>query len=256
MDCPRCEELMFASLDGPLSPADEEARSTHAAGCISCRALEKLMLTDAPALHAVPPADFVESVLIATSPGWARTFERLDSELTELAMAEPDDDFVADVLAATTGMSLGATSTATSGTTWAAMADHLAATWDSLLRRPRLAFEGAYVGALVLVLIVGTPAWSLSISPTKFINEIRQERVEPMVASVSQRVEPVVSSAGASVSGFVSGTWSDAKTEAREFRGGIQAAIGRSRDLWCETIGCDIDPTTEQAEGNSTRRNQ
>lgn len=275
MDCARFEELMFASLDGPLAAPDEEPRRIHAAGCARCAALERLMSTEVPVREAAAPEDLLESILIATSPGWARTFERLDRELPGLAQLQPDAAFVADVLAATTGAAAGEAAAGEAAATLRAMAassategatpfsaprpvpaiDRLAATWEALLRRPRLALEGAYIGALALILLVGTPAWSLSISPAELLSEIREERIEPALQSVNARVEPVVASAGESVAGLVTGIWSTARTRGSEmWRIGMETTVDNGRALWCAGFDCEIDPSSE-TEPDPSRRN-
>ncbi len=279
MDCARFEELMFASLDGPLAVADEEARSIHAAGCARCGALERLMLTEAPVPGAAAPEDLLESILIATSPSWARTFERLDRELPGLAHVQPDAAFVTDVLAATTGAAAreaaAAAREAAAAPTEAAAAgpstmegaatfraprrvrgtDRLAAAWGALLRRPRLAFEGAYIGALALILLVGTPAWSLSISPAKLLSEIREERIAPAMRSVNGHVEPVVTSAGESASGLVTGIWSRARARGSElWSSGVGTTVDRGRAWWCAGFDCETDPSNEP-ERDPSRRN-
>ncbi len=277
MDCARFEELMFASLDGALTAPDEEARRIHAAGCDRCAALERLVSTDAPVPEATAPEDLLESILIATSPGWARTFERLDRELPGLAQLQPDAAFITDVLAATTGAAAGKAAAtpramAASSTTEEAAAfraprrvrgtDRLArisqrvtAARDALLRRPRLAFEGAYIGALALILVVGTPAWSLSISPTELLSEIRQERIEPAMQSINQRVEPVVASAGESVSGLVTGIWSTARARGSELWSiSVETTVDGGRALWCAGFDCETDPSNEP-ERDPSRRN-
>lgn len=246
MDCARFEELMFASLDAPMAAPDEEARRIHASGCARCGALERLMSTEAPVPEAAAPEGLLESILIATSPSWARTFERLDRELPELAQVQPDAAFVTDVLAVTTGAAAGKA---------AATPRAMAAAWDALLRRPRLAFEGAYVGALTLILLVGTPAWSLSISPAEMLTEIRQERIAPALHSVNQRVEPVVASAGESVSGLVTGIWSTARTRGSElWSTGVETTVDLGRALWCAGFDCETDPSNE-TEPDPSRRN-
>lgn len=276
MDCSSFEELMFAALNGPLAGPDEEARKTHAAGCARCGALERLMSTEEPVPAAAAPEDLLESILIATSPAWARTFERLDRELPGLAHVQPDAAFVTDVLAATTGAAAreaaatardtaivpraAAPSTAEGSATFRAprrvrRIDRFAAAWEALLRRPRLAFEGAYIGALALILLVGTPAWSLSISPAELITEIREERIEPALQSVNQRVEPVVTSASESVLGLVTGVWSTARARGSElWSTSVKTTVDRGLALWCAGFDCEIDPSSDP-ERDPTRRN-
>jgi hypothetical protein len=228
------------------------------------------MSTEAPVPGAAAPEDLLESILIATSPSWARTFERLDRELPGLAQVQPDAAFVADVLAVTTGAAareaapatraIAALSTTDGAATFQAprpvrATDRLAAAWDALLRRPRLAFEGAYVGALTLILLVGTPAWSLSISPAEMLTEIREERIAPALQSVNQRVEPVVASAGESVSGLVTGIWSTARRRGSElWSTSVETTVDRGRALWCAGFDCETDPSNE-TEPDPSRRN-
>ncbi len=277
MDCARFEELMFASLDGPLAAPDEEARTIHATGCARCGALERLLSTEDPVPGAAAPEDLLESILIATSPSWARTFERLDRELPGLAHVQPDAAIVTDVLAATTGAAARDAAAAARETAAAPRAaatrsnaagaatfpaprrvratDRLATAWDALLRRPRLAFEGAYVGALALILLVGTPAWSLSISPAELITEIREERIEPAMQSVTQRVEPIVASAGESVSGLVTRIWSTARARGNElWSTSVETTVDSGRALWCARFDCETDPSNEP-ERDPSRRN-
>ena len=286
MDCTRFEELWFAALDGPhtgaearrVYGAEETARRAHAAGCARCSALERLVSAAATKPEAEPPEDLLESILAATSPAWARTFARLDRELPDMAEVRPDPTFVADVLAATSGAAPSDASATALQTTPARPTapivrrrpasprlDRLATAWEALVRRPRLAFEGAYVGAVVLMLVVGTPAWSLSVSPAELLTEIRADRVEPAVQSVNQRVEPVVQSvsdyvvpvvaSGRSVAGAATNAWSSVGALGTEFWSNtVEAGIERGRTYWCDSFGCEppqpVDPETDTSRRN------
>ena len=279
MDCSSFEELMFAALDGPLAGPDEEARRMHAAGCTRCGALERLMSTEHPVPAAAAPEDLLESILIATSPAWARTFARLNRELPGLADVQPDAAFVTDVLAATTGAAAreaaaaaGEAAAAPRATTVPSTSeeaasfraprrvrgtDRLAAAWEALLQRPRLAFEGAYIGALALILLVGTPAWSLSISPAALITEFREERIEPALQSVNRRVEPIVAAAGENVSSFLTGVWSTARGRGSElWSTSVKTTVDRGRALWCAGFDCEIDPSNEPESDPSRRTHE
>jgi hypothetical protein len=132
----------------------------------------------------------------------ARTIERLHIDLPAMAEMEPDADFVSSVMAATVGdasaVRARAANAAHSGSTvavepWRAktLADDwrdLAARWpliarvhafvERLSQRPRLAFEGAFVGTLAFVLVIGMPSAGVAELPSRLMAGVRQERLE------------------------------------------------------------------------------
>ena len=50
--------------------------------------------------------------------------------------------------------------------------------FERLAQRPRLAFEGAFVGTLAFVLVIGVPTAGVADLPSLLVAEVRQERLE------------------------------------------------------------------------------
>jgi hypothetical protein len=175
-----------AQLDGFVGStlADDQQRSlqAHVASCAHCAALLAVVL-DSP---TEPREDLVGTVLTATSGSACRQSQTLlcdwiDARLadvdnallvdhlhhctacTQLATAlrrlrvdlpllvthRTDADFVGDVLRST--------SAAPAQRAAAGLRQRLAQAWASLSQRPRFAWEVAWVGTAVLLLLVGTP---------------------------------------------------------------------------------------------------
>jgi hypothetical protein len=266
VDCARCEELLIASLDGLDVTSEEVIRAAasgrasneevvagggataalraHLAACERCRELERLL---AGAPEAVPPADLSESILVATSSRWAMVFERLDADLPGLASMEPDAAFTGDVLAATTGVPHADVQLADRDgggliAFWRQVADsgRLAALWQRLVMRPRLALEGAWVGALALALIVSVPVSRIDASPVEALAEIRQERVEPAIESVFDQVLEIGNQTRAAAAARARGVWTNR----------VVPALETGRRVWCESFGCE--PTDDDT--NDTDR--
>ncbi len=151
MECTRFEELLFERLEGSLDEARSEELTAHATACDRCGDLENLLTSPAQAGTggAVVPDDLAESVLALTSARepLQRALRQLDLDLPAMASMVPDDDFVADVMAATT--------VADKQRFWYRAREF----WHGLAQRPRFALEGAYLGAVTVVLLVGMP-WS------------------------------------------------------------------------------------------------
>jgi hypothetical protein len=269
VDCARCEELLIASLDGRDVTSEEAVRAAasgrapraegvgvdtadetdgvraHLAGCQRCCELERLL---AGAPEALPPADLSESILAATSSRWAVVFERLDADLPGLASMEPDGAFTGDVLAATTGVPHADVQLADRDgggliAPWRQVADsgRLAAFWQRLVMRPRLALEGAWVGALALALIVSVPVSRIDASPVEALAEIRQERVEPAIESVFDQVLEIGNQTRAAAAARARGVWTNR----------VVPALETGRRVWCESFGCE--PTDDINTNESNR---
>jgi len=227
----------------------------HLAGCERCRELERL-LADAP--EATPPADLTESILAATSSRWALAFERLDADLPALASMEPDAAFMNDVLAATSGrrevgfkqdhtdrartdafrpLLAGYRLFAARGAR-PAIRPYLSALWQRLVRRPRLALEGAWVGALALALLVGAPVARIDASPVETLAEIRQERVEPAIDSAFDQLVEIGGQTRAAAAARARGVWANR----------VVPALEAGRRVWCESFGCEpTDDNTNES---------
>jgi len=168
--------------EGRLSPADRGAAEEHLRSCPGCRELERVAAEAGDPV--APPADLLGAVLAITSGstcGSARArlgdhvdhlleatddemvrmhlegcdecdrlaavLARLAADLPSLAELEPDARFVPGVLARTSGR-------ATPAAVWTA---RLAAGWRRLAHRPRIAWEGAYAGSILMLLLFGAP---------------------------------------------------------------------------------------------------
>jgi hypothetical protein len=115
----------------------------------------------------------------------AGALERLQRELPAMAEMEPDAGFVGDVLAATVGAATPAPHLVTrpefDWREWVQslpLAARVSAFFESLAQRPRLAFEGAFVGCLAFVLVLGLPSAGVAELPSRLIAEVPQVRLE------------------------------------------------------------------------------
>lgn len=163
-------------IDGALESLDAELVASHVAHCDECASLAavmRAMTTDLPQLAEVEvDARFVDDVMAATAdrlPAWA------DSTLAAFAEVEPDERFLADVMAATAYEKSPVMH-------WVARVEAWLA---AMLQRPRIAWEGAYVMSVVLVLLVAFPGSPLAGVPQKALalaqtdpNKIEQPFVE------------------------------------------------------------------------------
>ncbi len=139
-------------VDGTLDALDAELVAGHAAHCTECAALAdvmRAMAVDLPVLAQVEPdASFVDEVMAATAerlPDW------VDNALAAFAEVEPDARFLDDVMAATAYKA--------PALSWAARVEDWFA---GLIQRPRIAWEGAYIATMFLVLLVGFPGSPLA----------------------------------------------------------------------------------------------
>jgi hypothetical protein len=193
MRCERFEELLFDYLDRRLESGQAAAVIGHAAGCERCGDLLQLAEGDAGGLLEAPESMLGEIMVRTGGEACGRARRRLAEiddgdvadldpmlqlhvedctecaavqralvalrrDLPELAELEPDPDFLNAVMAAT------------------AAAPRLADWWHRLISRPRVALEGAYVGAVIVTLIFGVPASAFTSVPTRVYQELRDDR--------------------------------------------------------------------------------
>ncbi|NKB86987.1 MAG: hypothetical protein GKS06_02030 [Acidobacteria bacterium] len=184
MKCVRFEELIFERVEGILDTETAVMLDAHAAGCARCADLAILMGDGA----AIPAEDFTASVLALTSDREPveRALRQLELDLPALATMAPDDDFIADVMAVTIEADR------------MRLHRRLGAFWDSLIQRPRLALEGAYLGAVAGFLLVGLPASPLAGVPEQVIHELRSQEIA---------VRTTLASSTAKLSQFSTTTW-------------------------------------------------
>jgi len=204
MDCRTFIERLDDLISGTLRPSERRAAEAHRAACAECRDLGNLLAASPGEGGAAAPPGFLGGVLERTSGGSCRSAHRrlcdhvdgvldaVDDELLRphlndcpecaglalslvrmkidlpaLAELQPDGRFLADVLARTT-----ARERFTPG--WAA---RLAEGWQRLLQRPRFAFEGAYLGSIILVMLFGSPTSPLAGVPQRALDLVRSNPV-------------------------------------------------------------------------------
>lgn len=189
MDCLEFEACLESLLDDHLEAAEKEVCLLHAGACPACGELLAVLGHPEPETSNQPADSLVDAVLASTVGsvcGQARdrlpafvdqeliasqrelielhldncaqcrqlasTLTRLRRELPRLAEAPVDDRFTVQVLAATLPRK-------TRLTRW------WEAHWSDWVQRPRFAMEAAYVGLLVVILVLGvfsTPVAALS----------------------------------------------------------------------------------------------
>jgi hypothetical protein len=116
--CRNAEDSLCQWIDGALSQADQQLISLHLAHCHNCAEL-------------------------------AATLSELYDVLPDMATIEPDRQFTADVLQATLGMQFLPRRQGREFD-WRKL-------WNCTMRRPRFAWEAAYVGTLLVLMMLGSP---------------------------------------------------------------------------------------------------
>ena len=178
MNCGQFQAVLDDFLAGNL--ADDFTAREHLKGCSKCRELAALIRDDLVFPQAPAPAGLAEAVLRRTSgpacesarqflPGYAdgdlpasdtellaihleacrdcrgliAAVRMLAVDLPALAEMEPEPGFTARVLTATSEKQT--------------LAQRLAASWQEMLQRPRIAFEAAYIAMVTFALLFGLP---------------------------------------------------------------------------------------------------
>jgi len=212
-----CRELI-ARLDefiaGRLRSSDRREAEEHLAVCGECRDLHALIAAGKGGPEVEPPPGLLGEVLARTSgdtcrsahrllcdhvdgaiesvddellrlhmndcagcAGLALALARMTADLPALAELQPDEQFIADVLARTTRRERATIGWASR---LAAFTQRLAAGWQNLVRRPRFAFEGAYLGAIILVLLFGIPTSPLAGVPQRALDLVRVNPIDEL----------------------------------------------------------------------------
>ena len=248
MNCAQFEELLFESLEAPLGATETEGLRAHALSCTRCRELAALMCGHDDGSCVEVPDDLVAGVLARTTGDscaraqlllaertdgplgadgellsihlgtcapcarLARTLAQMRHELPALAELEPDERFVADVMAATIGVM------APRPVSLRARARRM---WEHAIQRPRFAFEAAYAGALVIFLLFGLPSRSVTDLPARAFDDIRREGTS---------IQRAASAGLDDVAELTRGRWSDSMRQAAMyFDGSPQAGDSQSR---------------------------
>ncbi|MBZ5494988.1 MAG: zf-HC2 domain-containing protein [Acidobacteriia bacterium] len=187
MDCESFEDRLDAFEGGLLPSEEREAAARHLSACARCRALLGIVRGEANLLAAELQDDLARSILCRTSGpacdgaeqllcAWvdgnlrpddgeiirlhidhcpdccelAATLTEMKEVLPGMATLEPDARFTADVFSATAGLR--------SRIREARQPLDFPVWWSRLIRRPRFAWEAAYVGTLLVLLALGNPA--------------------------------------------------------------------------------------------------
>jgi anti-sigma factor RsiW len=275
MDCRGLIAQLEDLMAGKLRPSERRAVEAHLAACAECRDVEMLIAAGAAERGRDVPPGFLEGVLARTSGGTCRsahrllcdhvdgTLEAVDDELLRLhlndcpqcaglalalarmttempALAElqPGSRFVDDVLVRTTRREIFAIG-------WAA---RLAEGWQRLMQRPRFAFEGAYLGLIIMVLLFGIPTSPLAGVPQRALDLVRSNPVaglrdagEEVVPRIRITVRPQWQEKGDELAGAT-----------REFAGDVARRSSSRLDEWKTDLGTLWERLTSGETSNET----
>jgi anti-sigma factor RsiW len=283
IDCQEFMDRLDGFLDGKLSGATREAVHEHLRRCADCRRMAAIAGGDDRGdAGAGAPADLASAVLEQTSgstcrsararlcdyvdggveaiegellevhttscptcAGLVQALTRMPADLALLAELDPGPAFTAGVVAATIPRRIRAVPPAS----------RLAESLQRLFERPRFAFEGAYIGTFVLVLIFGTPNSPLAGVPRKALELAAANPVmelkEPAVRLESQ-VSGSLKTAWQTTSAQVTNTSRKVSEDVAErSTTTLEKVRGRLADLWSTlTSGTDEQP---DEDSESTR---
>jgi predicted anti-sigma-YlaC factor YlaD len=249
MNCEIVQARLQDFQDGKLSGVERRELEAHLDGCGECAALAALMRLDAPAeaaLDLVAPVlertsgsacsrareilcDFIDRSLggvdvellrqhvdgCGACAALAAALERLGEDLPAMARLEPAAGFVERVLAATLPRP----------GRWAKLTDRWARGWAALIARPRIAWEGGYVGAVgvwLVVSIFGAPFQASTALPSAESSVQMVEEVTSHVARFGRRTWDVTGGRGVD-------TWTGLRTDVRERYRRTEGALGDLR---------------------------
>ena len=196
--CARCRELRAAAagalldmtIEPPAGLAEAVLRRTSGPTCQSahdrlCDFADRALEHDDEGLVRMHLNGCVECAALS------RALAHLKVDLPALAEMEPAPGFLNDVLSRTAS-SRGRRSTPiawTPGIVAPDWAGRIAAGMRRLVRRPRFAWEGGYIGALFLILLFGTPGSPLAGIPGEALSLVRTNPIA-MVRESADAVTP------------------------------------------------------------------
>lgn len=187
--CDRACGLLPDLADGALAQLDRQLVQRHLEHCSGCRA-------------------------VALALGW------LGPELAARAELDPGPDFLAGVVARTSGRTVAAQQRRAREVAAAGpggFMDRLGRWWLDRVLRPGFALQAAYAAALVLVLLTATPA-----SPLKGTTQRAAEAVRAMPAGL-----PGAAEAAAWLDGRAGAAADGLRAEVDERAAGAAEALGR-----------------------------
>jgi hypothetical protein len=170
-----CDQIRAATLDPGASPRDwtglPEA-AAHVRQCAACQDWLEAFAAGERAWTSVQAGDFTDDVIARTAG-----LEAVLRDLPRLADMDPGLGFTERVLRATS------MKPAPAG--WRARAS---AGWRALVRRPRFAWEAAYVATVCWVLVFGNPVGAIEWS-TSNLGAVARERLGPPVKELRGDLE-------------------------------------------------------------------
>ena len=170
-----CDQIRAATLDPGASPRDwtrlPEA-AAHVRHCAACQDWLEAFAAGEQAWTSVPAADFTDQVIVRTAG-----LEAVLRDLPRLADMDPGPGFTERVL--------WATSMKPDPVGWRARAS---GAWRAVVRRPRFAWEAAYVATVCWVLVFGNPVGAIEWS-TSNIGAVARERLGPPVRELRSDLE-------------------------------------------------------------------
>ncbi len=230
MNCSEFEALLYASIEESIGHVNAVRMAAHEASCARCRRLAEMVTGSDAGDSAEPFEGLAESVLAQTSgkpceevavllaeggsdPDPAALWPvhvqnckecralqgalaRMLHEIPALAELDKDASLPDAVLSATSRASSGRRLSAPDRRTRESF-------WLRFVQRPRAALEGAYVTAMLLLVVTWLP-WSASASPVQALDSWwrgRAEAANDLSASMMNAVE-----------GSVQGTWRHLRT--------------------------------------------
>lgn len=170
-----CDQIRAAVLDPGTAPERWLRRpdvASHVKGCTSCQDWFDAFAAGERAWVSEPADTFAAGVVAHTTG-----VEEVVRDLPSLAEMDPGPGFTARVLMATSWKP------APEG--WRARA---AAVWQSLVRRPRFAWEAAYVATVCWVLLFGNPVGAFEWSASN-IGAVARERLGGPVEELQADLE-------------------------------------------------------------------
>jgi len=256
MNCGEFEALLYSSIEDSIGHVDAVRMTAHEASCPRCRALAALLSGTEVSASAEAVEGLAESVLAQTSgrpcedvavllaegesdtgsaalwPVHVKTCKdclalqgalaRMLREIPSLAEHDPEVSLVDSVLKATARRR-----------PIVARRRSRDSLWLRFVQRPRAALEGAYVAAMLLLILTGLP-WALSVSPVRTLDTWWRERAEAANGLSASMLD--------AVDGSVQGTW-------RQLRAPDLKNIG---PRWNQTDTGSVEQDNTDRKGSGT----
>ena len=271
--CRTCIDRLDDLLEGRLDDASRRETEEHLLSCRDCRDLRDLSGGEGAPIAA--PADLLGAVLARTSGpacgsarvrlcdhadrllapvdddlvrmhlegcvecgGLAAALVRLSTDLPPLAEMEPGPRFVADVLARTSRRE----------TLPARLAARFLDACRRLAQRPRIAWEGAYAGAIALLILFGTPNAPFAGVPGKALDLVRTVQEAVPAAAIGDEVPRIRT--------VVRSHWEETKTgmkgRTRILATEVQRCSSRTWDRFMQELGTVWDRIASQEATKDT----